>query len=167
MVEIRPQPGPQERFLASEADIAILGGAAGGGKSFGLLMESLRHIGNMHFGGVIFRRTSPQITNEGALWDEAGKLYPLLGAAPRIGSLQYEFPSGCSISFRHLQHEATVFDWQGAQVPFIGFDELTHFTKKQFFYMLSRNRSTCGVKPYIRATCNPDADSWVKVIFME
>jgi predicted phage terminase large subunit-like protein len=27
--------------------------------------------------------------------------------------------------------------------------------------MLSRNRSTCGVKPYIRATCNPDADSWV------
>ncbi len=30
-----------------------------------------------------------------------------------------------------------------------------------FFYMLSRNRSTCGVKPYIRATCNPDADSWL------
>jgi predicted phage terminase large subunit-like protein len=27
--------------------------------------------------------------------------------------------------------------------------------------MVSRNRSTCGVKPYIRATCNPDADSWV------
>lgn len=43
----------------------------------------------------------------------------------------------------------------------IGYDELTHFTKRQFFYMLSRNRSGCGVKPYIRATCNPDADSWV------
>lgn len=42
------------------------------------------------------------------------------------------------------------------------FDELTHFTEKQFFYMLSRNRSTCGVKPYIRATCNPDCDSWVR-----
>ena len=27
--------------------------------------------------------------------------------------------------------------------------------------MLSRNRSTCGVKPFVRATCNPDADSWV------
>jgi hypothetical protein len=27
--------------------------------------------------------------------------------------------------------------------------------------MVSRNRSTCGVRPYIRATCNPDADSWV------
>jgi predicted phage terminase large subunit-like protein len=27
--------------------------------------------------------------------------------------------------------------------------------------MVSRNRSTCGVRPYIRATCNPDAESWV------
>ena len=43
----------------------------------------------------------------------------------------------------------------------IGFDELTHFTAHQFFYMVSRNRSTCGVRPYIRATCNPYADSWV------
>src|SRR5580658_6295618 len=122
MAEIRPQPGPQEWFLSSCADIAIYGGAAGGGKSFGLLMEPLRHIANQHFGGVIFRRTSPQITNEGALWDEAGKLYPLLGAEARVGSLEYRFPAGASVSFRHLQHEATKFDWQGAQVPFIGFD---------------------------------------------
>ena len=43
----------------------------------------------------------------------------------------------------------------------IGFDELTHFTKHQFFYMLSRNRTDSGVAPYVRATCNPDADSWV------
>lgn len=41
------------------------------------------------------------------------------------------------------------------------FDELTHFDRQTFFYMLSRNRSTCGVKPFIRATCNPDATSWV------
>jgi hypothetical protein len=54
-----------------------------------------------------------------------------------------------------------VYDWHGAQITLICFDELTHFTKYQFFYMLSRNRSTCGVRPYIRATCNPDANSWV------
>ena len=50
---------------------------------------------------------------------------------------------------------------RGAQITLICFDELTHFTAHQFFYMVSRNRSTCGVRPYIRATCNPDADSWV------
>jgi len=41
---------------------------------------------------------------------------------------------------------------------------ICHFTgnsKSQFFYMLSRNRSTCGIKPYVRASCNPDPDSWV------
>src|SRR5277367_3794114 len=100
MEGIRPQAGAQERFLQSWADIAIYGGAAGGGKSFALLMEPLRHIPNKNFGGVIFRRTSPQITNEGALWDEAGKIYPLIHGEPRIGNLEYRFPSEASISFR-------------------------------------------------------------------
>ena len=50
---------------------------------------------------------------------------------------------------------------KGQRYLLIVFDELTHFTKKMFFYMLTRNRSTSGVKPYIRATCNPDPDSWV------
>ena len=65
------------------------------------------------------------------------------------------------VKFAHMEHEKDRFKWQGSQIPCLLFDELTHFTEKQFFYMLSRNRSTCGVRPYIRATCNPDADSWV------
>lgn len=75
--------------------------------------------------------------------------------------LLWRFGSGAKIAFGHLEHDKTVFDWQGAQVALICFDELTHFTRAQFFYMLSRNRSTCGVRPYVRATTNPDADSWV------
>ena len=68
-IVIGPQPGPQEMFLSTPADIAGYGGAAGGGKSFGLLLEALRHIDNPEFGWVIFRRTYPMITNEGGLWD--------------------------------------------------------------------------------------------------
>lgn len=30
-----------------------------------------------------------------------------------------------------------------------------------FWYLLSRNRSVSGIAPYVRATCNPDPDSWV------
>lgn len=158
---IKPQPGPQERFLASQADIAIFGGGAGGGKTFGLLVEPLRHTDNKDFGGVIFRRTSPQIRNEGGLWDESAKLYPLFGATPKESITSWIFPSSSKIKFQHLEYDKTIYDHQGAQYPFIGFDELTHFTEKQFFYLLSRNRSTCGVRPYVRATCNPDPDSWV------
>lgn len=161
-VIIRPHPGPQEQFLSCSADIAIYGGSAGAGKSWALLLDPLRHVDNKEFGAVCFRRTSPQITNEGGLWDESKKLYFHLDAKPFESTPPYwRFPSKSTISFAHLQLEKTVYDWQGAQVAWIGFDELTHFTEKQFFYMLSRNRSTCGIQPYMRATCNADADSWV------
>jgi predicted phage terminase large subunit-like protein len=160
-IVIGPQAGPQTQSLSTSADISIYGGAAGAGKTVSILLEPLRHIGNKDFGGVIFRRLTPQITNEGALWDESLKLYPLVGAEPRLGDLSWRFPAGAALSFAHLEHDKTVLSWQGSQIPFIGFDELTHFTKYQFWYMVSRNRSTCGVRPYIRATCNPDAESWV------
>lgn len=158
---IRPQAGPQEQFLASAADIAIYGGGAGGGKTFALLLEPLRHIGNPGFGAVFFRRSTVQVRNEGGLWDESMKLYPLVGASPKEHVLEWKFASGASVSMAHLEHEKTVHNWQGSQIALELFDELTHFSEKQFFYMLSRNRSMCGVRPYVRATCNPDADSWV------
>ncbi len=163
LIEIRPQEGPQTDFLCCEADIAFYGGAAGGGKSFGLLLDPIRHQANPLFGGVIFRKTSVQVRNEGGLWDESNLLYPYMGAAPRESRLEWNFPSGMSMSFAHLEHEKDLLGFQGAQIPFMGFDEVTHFSESQFFYMMSRNRSTCGVKPYIRATCNPDPDSWVRV----
>lgn len=158
---IIPQAGPQTTFLSSAADIAIYGGAAGGGKTWALLMEPLRHVHNPGFGAVTFRRSTVQIRNEGGLWDESAVLYPQMGAEPKEHVLTWAFPSGASCSFAHLEHDKTRFNWQGSQIPLINFDELTHFTPTQFWYMVSRNRSMCGVRPYIRATCNPDADSWV------
>lgn len=158
----QPQAGPQMAFLSTDADIAFYGGAAGGGKTYGLLLDPLRHYRNAKFGGVIFRRTSVQVRNEGGLWDESMTLYTPFGAKPREAFLTWNFPSKMSLSFAHLEHEKDVFNWQGAQVPWLGFDEVTHFSDKQFFYMLSRNRSTSGVKPRVRATCNPDPDSWVR-----
>lgn len=161
-IEIGPQPGPQTDFLMSPADIAFYGGAAGGGKTYGILLEPLRHINNAEFRAVIFRRQSVQIRNEGGLWDESLRLYNPCGGYPREQALDWQFPAGMRIKFAHLENDKSVYEWQGAQIPFIGFDELTHFTEKQFIYMLSRNRSTSGVPGYIRATTNPDADSWVK-----
>ncbi len=158
---IEPQVGYQQIALSSKADIVIGGAAAFVGKTFALLLDPLRHVTIPGFGGVIFRRTSVQIRNEGGLWDTSVKLYPLLNAEPRESSLDWKFPSGAKISFRHLEFEKNKYDWQGAQIPFLGFDELTHFTESMFFYLLSRNRSGCGVKPYVRATCNPDPESWV------
>jgi predicted phage terminase large subunit-like protein len=159
---IKPNPGPQEQFLSSPADITIFGGAAGGGKTFALLMECLRHIHIPGFGSVIFRRTLKQVLVEGGLWQVSQQLYRSVGGMPKESALEWDFPSGARISFASLDHENDKYNFNGAQIPLICFDDLTHYSRSQFFYMLSRNRSTCGVKPYILATTNPDANSWVK-----
>lgn len=160
-MEIKPQSGFQEKFLSSSADIVIGGGAAGAGKTYALVLESLRNTNIKDFGAVFFRRTYNQIAAIGGLWDETNKIYPLLGAKSNNTSMSWKFPSGAKVDFSHMQHEKNLHDWQGSQIPLILFDELQHFSRKMFMYMLSRNRSTCGVSPYVRATCNPDADSFI------
>lgn len=142
----------------------MFGGSAGSGKSYALLLEAARYTRHPEYRGVIFRRTNPQIVAAGGLWDTSSSLYPGIGAKANISTKDWRFPSGGKVGFKHLQYEANVYDWQGSQIPFVGWDELCHFTERQFFYMLSRNRSEIGVKPYVRATCNPDAGSWVAVL---
>lgn len=183
--KLSPQEGPQTAFLKSSADIVIYGGGAGGGKTFALLLESLRHRFNPTFKAVIFRKTIQDVIGEGGIWSDTESIFPGLGAVANSVKHRWTFPNpqklkskikklrlkemkrprGATISFAGLQHEKDKYKFQGRQIPLICFDELTHFSKTQFFYMLSRNRlgtGAYGVRPYIRATCNPDPDSWVK-----
>lgn len=162
ILEIRPHKGPQEDFLACGSDIALYGGGAGGGKTWAILLDMARWASTVPmFTGVIFRRTYPEIMNPGALWDESLKLLPALGGTPVRSECKWTWANGSWIKFSHLQREEDVHQWQGAQLAAVAFDELTHFSSNQFFYMLSRLRSRCGVRPYLRATCNPDPTSWV------
>src|SRR3990167_5990676 len=98
------QPGPQFDFLATPADIAIYGGAAGSGKSYALLLDPLRHADNPGFGGVVFRRTSPQLVGAGSLWEDAKSIYVQLGHQP-INSqpLRIDLRAGGMLQFLHLQ----------------------------------------------------------------
>lgn len=161
-ITIEPQKGPQTQFLSSSADIVIYGGQAGGGKTYALLMEGARHYRVPGFSCVIFRRTYPEITNPGGLLDTSFEIYPYLNGELKENSWKF-ISYNTTVKFSHLQHEKDRLAWQGAQIPLIEFDELQSFSESQFFFFLSRNRSTCGVRPYIRATCNPDSDSWLAV----
>ena len=159
---IMPQEGPQLAFLGSSADIAIFGGAAGSGKSWALLLEAMRYPSRVRgFDAVMFRRNTTDIRRPGGLWAESMKVFPFGQGIPVNHLLLWRWPDGGSVKLSHLEHENTVLDWHGSQVPLICFDELTTFTRHQFFYLLSRNRGLTGVRPYIRASCNADAGSWV------
>lgn len=162
VIEIRPHKGPQEHFLACGSDIALYGGGAGGGKTWALLLDMGRWASSVSgFTGVIFRRTYPEIMNPGALWDESMKLLSDLGGTPVRSETKWTWPNGSWIKFSHMQHDEDMYSWQGAQLAAVAFDEITHFSNGQVFYMLSRLRSRCGVRPYMRGTCNPDPTSWV------
>ena len=161
MSGISPQEGFQTDFISTEADICVGGASAGVGKTFALLMEAARYTNKKDYRGVIFRRTIEQVKMAGGLWDTSQELYSYIGGTSREQSKDWTFPSGAKISFNHLQYEKDKINWQGSQVAFVGFDELTHFSRGQFFYLVTRARSAGGIRTYFRATCNPDPDSWV------
>jgi hypothetical protein len=105
---ISAQPGPQTAFLQTPADICVYGGAVGGGKTVGLILEPLRHATRVaNFTAVFFRRTTPQITNPGGLWDESQKFYPRLGGTAHVGMREWRWPRGGKIKFSHLQFDTT------------------------------------------------------------
>ncbi len=161
---LRPQLGPQREFAKSCADIVIFGGAAGGGKTYALLLEPLRYKNVPGFNAVIFRKNYTQVAAAGGLWDTSLQMYGGIKGARALRSPKYSwnFDGKSTLAFDYLSRETDVYAWQGSQICFLGFDELTHFSEFTFFYMLSRNRSICGVEPFVRATCNPDSDSWVR-----
>lgn len=161
-IKFTPQVGPQTEFLRNEADIILFGGSAGSGKTYAILLDVLWFHDIPGFTAIIFRRTSTQITAPGGLWANSQELFRLFGGVANQTSLEWKFPSGAVIKFAHLQYDKDVYSYQGTALTAIYWDEATHFTREQFFYMLSRNRSMCGIKPYIKMTCNPDADSWVR-----
>ena len=162
VIDIRPQQWYQEKVLSSKADIVVWWWNAWAWKTFSLLLDPMRWTSYKTFRWVIFRRQMTQIKWGWWLWDESLNLYPYLWWEPLESKAKWRFKSWAEIAFSHLEYEKDKLSHQWLQYAFIWFDELTQFSKSQFLYLLIRNRSTCWTRPYIRATCNPDAESWVK-----
>src|SRR4030042_379784 len=140
---IKPQP-KQELFLMSQADITIYGGTAGSGKTFAEILAPLINTDDPNFNAVFFRRTRPELTVGGGIWDTSNKVYPRFNAVPNETSLRWKFPSGATVKFAALQYDKDANSYQSAALPLEIFDEVPQFTAYQFFYLITRNRAPTG-----------------------
>ena len=152
-----PNAGPQTRVLASSANEVLYGGAAGGGKSAGLVALPLRWVHAPKFRALVLRR---ETTDLGNLLDQAHALYPRAFPGTRAkqtgAGAKFQFPSGATVWFNHCQHEKDAAGYDGFEFQLVEFDELTHFVEKQYRAIRARIRSTDPTLPrFTRSTTNP------------
>lgn len=160
-----PASRAQEQFLTSDADITFYGGAAGAGKSHCLLGAFLKFCHHPRTRGVIFRKTTKQLSNPGGLFDSAINLFKKVDPKLKIRNrdLEIEFSTGATLKFAYLDNASDKYNFQGAELTFIGFDEIQQLSEDNVLYLLSRLRSTSvDYKKQVVATGNPDYESFIR-----
>lgn len=164
-VAFMPNEGPQTDFLAAPEKDVLYGGAAGGGKSFAMLIDPLRSCHFKEHRALILRKSMPELRE---LIDKSRELYPKAFPGCKFREVEklWNFPSGAKIEFGFLERDADVYRYQGQAYSWIGFDEITHLpTEFGWNYLASRLRTTNPeIKTYLRCTANPGGvgAQWVK-----
>lgn len=127
----------------------------------------------------MFRRTTPQITGQGGIWDTGKDIFNALpkDQRPHIRekALEAVFPTkdkdtgklkynGAKVKYQHMERVADRLNIQGLQYTFIGVDEACQFEWVQLEYMMSRLRSDSKHFSRMVMSCNPDPDHELRKI---
>ena len=169
-VIFKPNDGPQTDFLAAPERDVLYGGAAGGGKSYAMLIDPLRFAHRAAHRALILRRSMPELRE---LIDKSRELYPKAFPGCKYKEVEklWNFPSGAKVEFGFLERDADVYRYQGQAYSWIGFDEITHLpTEFGWNYLASRLRTTDpDITPYMRCTANPGGvgATWVKKRYID
>ena len=157
----------QKSFLDATADEVLYGGAAGGGKSFGQVVDALLYA--LKYPGIrqlILRRTFPELKRSLILTSLS--LFPKSCCRYQTANHRFVFLNGSEIEFGYCDSENDVTQYQSAEYDVIRFDELTHFTEFQYRYLLSRIRGVNSHPKQVKSTSNPGGvgHQWVKERFI-
>jgi hypothetical protein len=165
------EPFPKQcQFHASPAKYRLFGGAAGPGKSKALLMEAVvQALHHPNVNTLLLRRTFPEL--------EASLLHYFRRDVPRSLYVAFheskhlvEWTNGSTTRFGYCASEHDVYQYQGAEYLFIGIDELTLFTLRQWQFLTSRNRCAVpGTFPCMAGATNPGniGHAWVKALWID
>ena len=160
----------QQQFHESPAKYRLFGGAAGPGKSKALLMETILQAHETPGAQtLLLRRTFPELEQSLLYYfrrDVPRELYKSFNESKHV----VEWQNGSTTRFGYCQNESDVYQYQGAEFLFIGIDELTLFTLRQWQFLTSRNRCpVAGSFPCMAAATNPGniGHSWVKALWID
>src|SRR5438445_9446397 len=160
----------QLQFHHSPAKYRLFGGAAGPGKTMALLYEAIRQAHNVPGSdSLLLRRTYPELESSLLAYfrrDVPRKLYKSYNESKHVVTWQ----NGSTTRFGYCRNENDVYQYQGAEFLFIGLDELTHFTLKQWQFLTSRNRCPIpGSVACMAGASNPGniGHAWVKALWVD
>lgn len=158
----------QKSFLDADADEVLFGGAAGGGKSYGQIIDAFLYaLKNAGSKQLILRRTFPEL--EKSLIRVSLELYPKEVYTYNNSNHTGRFKNGSIIDFGYCDNERDVYKYQSAEYDTIRFDELTHFTETMYTYLISRLRGANSFKKQVKSSTNPGGvgHQWVKDRFVD
>lgn len=157
----------QSIFLLLDDVLEVLfGGAAGGGKSEGILASAAQYVDVPEYSALIFRRTFRDLALPGALMSRSKQWWASTDAKYDSQNYKWTFPSGATIQFGYMEHDGDWLRYQSSEFQYIGFDELSQFPQEAYLYMFSRLRRLRGsdVPIRMRGATNPGGPghAWVK-----
>lgn len=170
-VDLKYKPfAKQNQFHASKAKYRLFGGAAGPGKSMALLFEAiLQGYEHPNSNVLVLRRTFPELEQSLLMYfrkEVPRELYRSFNESKHIVTMT----NGSTLRFGYCQKESDVYQYQGAEFLFIGIDELTLFTLRQWQFLTSRNRCPIpGAFPCMAGATNPGniGHAWVKALWID
>jgi hypothetical protein len=170
----------QKEFHESKAKYRLFGGAAGPGKTKALLWEAIGQANEVAgCDTLLLRRTYPELESSLLSYfrrDVPRWMYESYNESKHVVT----WTNGSTTRFGYCRNENDVYQYQGAEFLFIGIDELTHFTLKQWQFLTSRNRCPAKVYsngknvgkrivPCMAGATNPGniGHAWVKALWVD
>ena len=154
-------------FINAKEDEVLYGGAAGGGKSYGQIIDAfIKAMQYPKIKQIILRNSFPELNRSIIL--TAQSLLPKELYTFSSSSHKMSFVNGSLIEFGYIASDSDVANYQSAEYDIIRFDELTHFTEYQYKYMRSRLRGANKFPKQIKSSTNPGGKghNWVKEMFI-
>ena len=139
--------------------------------SWVLIYQAVLHaVSTPGWTGLICRNTQRDLKQAKGIWELGKEFATLTGGRYREGNeLDIRWDGGGRLVFDYLA-ENKYERYRGAQLAYVGIDEANECPMEGIIFLFTRMRTTCGVRPIMRLSCNPDPNhplaKWVDPFYL-